>query len=66
MAVFNECPECGAHLDPGERCDCKEEIAPVQSRAWEQRGDSWQNKRLKSQSVTGRTASRMSGAFAGY
>lgn len=19
------CPECGAHLDPGERCDCLEE-----------------------------------------
>lgn len=21
---FKECPDCGAHLDPGERCDCKE------------------------------------------
>ena len=21
------CPECGAYLDPGERCDCKEEAA---------------------------------------
>ena len=19
---FEICPECGAHLDPGERCDC--------------------------------------------
>ena len=19
---FNTCPLCGAHLDPGERCDC--------------------------------------------
>lgn len=19
---FNECPMCGAHLDPGEPCDC--------------------------------------------
>lgn len=25
MAYFRECPECGAHLDPGEKCDCKEE-----------------------------------------
>lgn len=21
---FETCPYCGAHLDPGERCDCKE------------------------------------------
>lgn len=21
---FNICPLCGAHLDAGERCDCKE------------------------------------------
>lgn len=21
---FKECPDCGAHLDPGERCDCRE------------------------------------------
>jgi len=22
MSYYNECPNCGAHLDPGERCDC--------------------------------------------
>lgn len=22
MAYFTECPYCGAHLDPGERCEC--------------------------------------------
>lgn len=22
MAYFNTCDECGAHLDPGETCDC--------------------------------------------
>jgi len=22
---YNECPLCGAHLDPGEPCDCEEE-----------------------------------------
>lgn len=21
---YDVCPFCGAHLDPGERCDCKE------------------------------------------
>lgn len=21
---YTECPECGATLDPGEKCDCKE------------------------------------------
>ena len=27
------CPDCGANLDPGERCDCKDEkkSAPPQS-----------------------------------
>lgn len=24
----NICPDCGAHLDPGEHCDCKEIAAP--------------------------------------
>lgn len=23
MAYYNTCPHCGAHLDPGERCDCQ-------------------------------------------
>ena len=22
---YYECPICGAHLDPGEKCDCDEE-----------------------------------------
>lgn len=22
---YRECPNCGAHLDPGERCDCNNE-----------------------------------------
>lgn len=25
MSYYNTCPDCGAHLDPGEMCDCKEE-----------------------------------------
>ena len=24
MAFYNTCPYCGANLDPGEHCDCKE------------------------------------------
>ncbi len=23
---YRKCPECGAHLDPGERCDCQDRI----------------------------------------
>ena len=23
MGYYRTCPYCGAHLDPGERCDCK-------------------------------------------
>ena len=40
---FRECPRCGAHLDPGEPCDCREvekEAAPAAtgptSRKWTQ------------------------------
>lgn len=25
MPYYNICPHCGSHLDPGERCDCKQE-----------------------------------------
>ena len=25
MAFYNQCEHCGANLDPGEQCDCKEE-----------------------------------------
>lgn len=25
MPYYKICPECGAHLDPGEKCDCQEE-----------------------------------------
>lgn len=24
MPYYNTCPHCGAHLDPGERCDCQD------------------------------------------
>lgn len=24
MAYYRTCPDCGAHLDPGERCDCRD------------------------------------------
>lgn len=29
--MYRTCPDCGAHLDPGEICDCfqKAEAAPV-------------------------------------
>ncbi len=25
MAFYRICPDCGAHLDPGETCDCRVE-----------------------------------------
>ena len=25
MAYYRICPNCGSSLDPGEKCDCKEE-----------------------------------------
>ncbi|WP_293556346.1 hypothetical protein [Phascolarctobacterium sp.] len=26
MAYFDTCPRCGAHNDPGERCDCSKKL----------------------------------------
>lgn len=26
MAYFDTCPVCGAHNDPGERCDCSKKL----------------------------------------
>lgn len=25
MAFYKTCPFCGANLDPGEKCDCRDE-----------------------------------------
>lgn len=25
LGYYKTCPDCGAHLDPGERCDCKDD-----------------------------------------
>lgn len=33
MSLFKTCPHCGAHLDPGESCDCL--VAQVCSEARE-------------------------------
>lgn len=27
---YKTCPCCGAHLDPGETCDCRKETAALQ------------------------------------
>ena len=36
MPYYRTCPDCGAHLDPGERCDCQDEkrAAQVRATAW--------------------------------
>lgn len=31
MSYYRPCPYCGAHLDPGERCDCQ---APAKSKTF--------------------------------
>lgn len=32
MSIYKTCPDCGAHLDPGERCDCQRK--PVGAECW--------------------------------
>lgn len=33
MSYYRTCPSCGAALDPGEQCDCKEQSAPERAAA---------------------------------
>lgn len=30
MAYYDTCPECGANLDPGEKCDCQHIMRDVE------------------------------------
>lgn len=30
MPYYRTCPYCGAHLDPGEHCDCQDENLSTQ------------------------------------
>ena len=32
MSYHHVCPNCGSHLDPGERCDCKTSEKPSDHR----------------------------------
>ncbi len=29
MAYYYTCPDCGANLDPGEKCDCRKEAVDL-------------------------------------
>ena len=31
MSYFRTCPDCGAHLDPEEKCDCRKESIDEES-----------------------------------
>lgn len=33
MAYYTVCPDCGAHLDPGEQCDCETKKAAAKAAA---------------------------------
>lgn len=44
---YTECPECGATLDPGEKCDCRE--SEVKKDVRERFDDSGSGKRYEAQ-----------------
>lgn len=29
MSYYKTCPDCGANLDPGERCDCQVDVSQL-------------------------------------
>lgn len=33
MSYWHVCPYCGAYLDPGERCDCRQSEQPAARRS---------------------------------
>lgn len=33
MSYYRICPHCGAHLDPGEACDCRDKTKTAPSAA---------------------------------
>ncbi len=37
MSFYRTCPNCGAHLDPGERCDCEDARFAKQEKRWKER-----------------------------
>lgn len=39
MAYYHTCPDCGAHLDSGEHCDCKENALVRRARSDEGAGN---------------------------
>ena len=42
VAYYNVCPDCGAHLEPGEHCDCKErreELLRLRQQTDKERGE---------------------------
>ena len=33
-AYYHTCPYCGAHLDPGEICDCRQPKTKLHTKVW--------------------------------
>ena len=32
MSYFTTCPDCGANLDPGEKCDCQQAVKKIKKK----------------------------------
>lgn len=52
MAYFRICPECGAHLDPDEKCDCRDQ---------RKRTEQYFEKRIRADPGTGQMSFRFDG-----
>ncbi len=61
MAYYRICPDCGAHLDPGESCeDCREAAADFPTYGNLRRGNSDMYRNLRTRKAA-RTLERLDG-----
>lgn len=49
MSYYRVCPDCGSHLDPGERCDCKTFEKPSNHRKAAEYADKSQSQSIEKQ-----------------
>ena len=62
MAFYKKCPDCGANLDPGEKCDCSNNndsfCVETDQRNAIQRNPTQRNRKQKNSTIEKKTNSK--------